>query len=420
MLHETKIGNRKNTKCDCIICAAGSSSRMGEWKPLLPWGQSTLVETSVDAALAAGCRVILVTGYRAEMLEELFRDTPNLVTVHNASWKAGMVSSIRCGAALVTSDCFFIAHADMPLVPPRMYGKLLAAARSALPASAGAQGVSTPRVLRPRFEGAPGHPVLFDRSALPIIASLPDGESMKEFLGQCELHFLDTDERGVTLDLDNPEIYAAELARADFERSARGILVITGEKGTGKTTRIGRVFDCAAERKVNAVLVRQTATGRDAQGRATGFDMELKSRYADGRTQGSVLPLARLASDGFDPVSRTALGPFVFDRAVFAEARIFVSDFIEHTGKQERFFGIDEIGKLELERSEGLMPVLKMISAAVRFARAEGLPQFAVCSARLDTLDKLASFMENEQMETYMQMLNTGYTEAAFSRRRFP
>jgi len=127
-----------------------------------------------------------------------------------------------------------------------------------------------------------------------------------------------------------------------------------------------------------------------------------------------VLPLARLAADGFDPVSRADLGPFVFDRAVFAEALTFVSDFIEHTGNQERFFGIDEIGRLELERSDGLMPVLKMIVTAVRLARAEGLPQFAVCSARLDTLDKLASFMENEQMETYMQMLNirhTGVTE---------
>jgi len=400
MQQETETGNCRNTVCDCIICAAGASSRMGEWKPLLPWGESTLVGTSVAAALAAGCRVILVTGANAGMLEEQFCRTTNVVTVRNDEWKKGMVSSIRCGAALVSSEYFFVAHADMPLVKSDVYAELLAAAyREDIP------GSGKIRVIRPRFEGTPGHPVLFDRNALPFIAALPDGESMKELLARCELRFLDTEERGAILDLDDPEIYAAELARFDLERSARGMLVLTGGKGMGKTTRIRQLFDHAATRKLNAVLVRQTGTGRDAQGRATGFDMEMTAVYASGGTETLTLPLARLEGDGFEPLSRTSVGPFVFDCAVFAQALRFVNGFIEKTGRQPRFIGIDEIGKLELERSGGLMPVLETAVAAVRSARAEGSAQHAVCSARHDTLDKLETFLARECLDADIQTL---------------
>jgi len=400
MQHETETGNCRNAVCDCIICAAGESNRMGEPKPLLPWGRSTLVETSVQAALAAGCRVILVTGANAGKVEELFDQKTNVISVRNEDWKKGMVSSIRCGAALVTSEYFFVSHADMPLVPSSVYTDLLAdARREDFP------DTTMHRVFRPRFEGVPGHPVLFGRKALPFIAALPDGESMKEFLGLCDLRFIDVDERGTTLDLDDPETYSAELAAVDLERAGRGILVLTGEKGTGKTTRIGRVYDRAAARKLNAVLVRQTETGRDAQGRATGFDMEMTAAYADGETERLKLPLARSGDETFDPVSRITLGPFVFDRAVFAWALAFVDRFIARTGKQERFIGLDEIGRLELERSGGLMPVLETAVAAVRKARDDGQIQHLCCSARLDTFEKLESFLARECLEADIQTL---------------
>lgn len=400
IIMQQKTGTGNNETYDCIICAAGESRRMGEWKPLLPWRSSTLVEESVDAALKAGCRVILVTGAKGGLLEELFAHTPDVITVRNDRFEKGMVSSIRCGAELVSSAYFFIAHADMPQVPARMYRELIDAARSSEPST-----TNKPRVIRPRFAGVPGHPVLFDRNALPLIANLPDGESMKDFLKQCALQFLDTDERGVILDLDDPKIYSSEVAGFDLERARKGILVLTGEKGTGKTTRIRRVFDCAASRKMNAVLVCQTETGRSADGRATGFEMEMTATYTDGDQQKLTLPLARNGDAAFDPVQRIELGPFIFDRTVFDWALRFVGDFIERTDKQERFFGIDEIGKLELERADGLLPALKTVAAAVRKARADGAIQFLACTARYDTLDKLEIVLTNECLETDIQLL---------------
>ncbi|HEU4598045.1 MAG TPA: NTP transferase domain-containing protein, partial [Pyrinomonadaceae bacterium] len=50
-----------------VVLAAGSSSRMGTPKQLLPFRGQTLLRRSALAALGAGCRpVIVVTGAHAE------------------------------------------------------------------------------------------------------------------------------------------------------------------------------------------------------------------------------------------------------------------------------------------------------------------------------------------------------------------
>ncbi|MDE8740011.1 NTP transferase domain-containing protein, partial [Escherichia coli] len=49
---------------DCIITAAGLSSRMGQLKMMLPWEQGTILDTSIKNALQFCSRINLVTGYR--------------------------------------------------------------------------------------------------------------------------------------------------------------------------------------------------------------------------------------------------------------------------------------------------------------------------------------------------------------------
>jgi len=118
---------------DCIICAAGASRSMGQWKPSLPWpsrprlsvsgadavkssnprttGEPWLVDAAVTAALEAGCRVILVTGFRGDELEARFADWPEIVLVRNEQWETGMVSSIKVGLSEVRSSWFLSAGA---------------------------------------------------------------------------------------------------------------------------------------------------------------------------------------------------------------------------------------------------------------------------------------------------------------------
>ena len=63
---------------DCIITAAGLSSRMGQWKMMLPWEQGTILDTSIKNALQFCSRIILVTGYRGEPEQYHYYSQPRL------------------------------------------------------------------------------------------------------------------------------------------------------------------------------------------------------------------------------------------------------------------------------------------------------------------------------------------------------
>jgi molybdenum cofactor cytidylyltransferase len=59
--------NIMDSKISGIILAAGLSTRMGEPKQLLPFGNSTIIETVIDNMLGAKLEnVIVVIGHEAE------------------------------------------------------------------------------------------------------------------------------------------------------------------------------------------------------------------------------------------------------------------------------------------------------------------------------------------------------------------
>jgi len=62
-----------------IILAAGFSSRMGEFKPLLPLGEMTIIERAVRLFEQAGTEDIrVVVGYRANDLIPLLQKNESL------------------------------------------------------------------------------------------------------------------------------------------------------------------------------------------------------------------------------------------------------------------------------------------------------------------------------------------------------
>ena len=54
-----------------VILAAGIASRMGDFKPLLPMGEESVIQNVVRVLREAGVQqIVVVTGYRKEVLEE--------------------------------------------------------------------------------------------------------------------------------------------------------------------------------------------------------------------------------------------------------------------------------------------------------------------------------------------------------------
>lgn len=197
---------------DCIIAAAGGSTRMGSPKQLLPFGSDTMVGTVVAVAAHAGCRVLVVVGHRgADVARAAYRAAApfgsdpraadRLVIVENPAWEEGMLGSMQAALRLVRGPAFFAMNADMPLVPASAYGILAsvrdARNRSGLPEAA----------IFASSSGRRGHPVLIPSAWIPEILLLPRSGLMRDFLRAkpCELAEAGTD--AVLADIDTPEEY---------------------------------------------------------------------------------------------------------------------------------------------------------------------------------------------------------------------
>src|ERR1035437_1975917 len=77
-----------------IVLAAGYSSRMAEFKPLLPLAGSTALERCIGLFHAAGvAEVIAVLGHRAEELQPL-AERAGARCIFNSRFEQGMFSSL--------------------------------------------------------------------------------------------------------------------------------------------------------------------------------------------------------------------------------------------------------------------------------------------------------------------------------------
>ncbi|MGO9420053.1 nucleotidyltransferase family protein, partial [Roseiarcus sp.] len=99
-----------------IVLAAGRSSRMGEFKPLLPFGEETVIGWVVANLRGAGvARIHVVTGFKAEALApELCR--LGVTIAHNADFEGGVMSSVQTGVAGLPAEmeAFLLMPVDMP------------------------------------------------------------------------------------------------------------------------------------------------------------------------------------------------------------------------------------------------------------------------------------------------------------------
>ncbi|WP_049082613.1 CTP--molybdopterin cytidylyltransferase, partial [Klebsiella michiganensis] len=144
----------------CVMLAAGLSSRMGKWKMMMPWGEGTILDSALASALAFCDRVVLVTGFRGDELAACYRDHPGVEVVFNPQYQDGMFSSIQCGVGHIRASRFFLALGDMPEITPGVYRRLWANA------DAGS-------CIIPAYDRGKGHPVLLPQRAISLIRRAP-------------------------------------------------------------------------------------------------------------------------------------------------------------------------------------------------------------------------------------------------------
>ena len=104
-----------------VIAAAGLSSRMGAFKPMLEIGDTTAVRRIITVLRSVGADpIVLVTGHRAEALETHVADL-GVICVRNEQYRTtDMFASVSLGMARICTLCdqFFFTPVDVPLFSP--------------------------------------------------------------------------------------------------------------------------------------------------------------------------------------------------------------------------------------------------------------------------------------------------------------
>lgn len=183
-----------------LILAAGASSRMGAFKPLLPLKNSTALEEAISRFQKAGIRDIkVVVGYKAGLITPIL-DRLNIQWVLNERYEESMLASVLAGVRGLGPgvDAFFLLPVDVPLVKPKTIEMLREAFFS-----------GDSMVVYPCFRGQRGHPPLIATTCVPedLPKDYPGG--LRAFLLQCEAGALDIEvvDEAILMDCDTPADY---------------------------------------------------------------------------------------------------------------------------------------------------------------------------------------------------------------------
>jgi len=151
------------TRLAAVILAAGLSSRLGEFKPLVELGGVTLLDRAAGLFREAGVEdIVAVAGHHAsKTVAEAAR--LGIPAVTNETYADGMFTSVLAGLRALAEgggapDAVFLLPVDIPLVRPhtlRLLRDRLASTQTA--------------VLHPVFAGKRGHPPLIAARFVPEI-----------------------------------------------------------------------------------------------------------------------------------------------------------------------------------------------------------------------------------------------------------
>lgn len=117
------------TRLEILLLAAGTSSRMGQPKALLPIGQNPLIRHQINQLQELGVPITLVLGAHAQTIQAAVDDT-EVNLVFNADYPKGMGQSIAVGVQTIISsgrdpEAIMICAVDQPLIDSGHYNSLM-------------------------------------------------------------------------------------------------------------------------------------------------------------------------------------------------------------------------------------------------------------------------------------------------------
>jgi xanthine dehydrogenase accessory factor len=181
-----------------LVLAAGTSSRMGEPKPLVRLeGEPILSRVLRSVAASRVGETVVVLGAEAPRVRS---EVPfdHARVVENPAFREGMSTSLRAGVAALSpeSEAFFVVLGDAPFVRASTLDALIAA-----------RGRTGAKIVLPTYEGVRGNPVLLDRSLTGEVDELTGDRGCRTLRQHHpdETVEVPVDDPGVVIDLDTPD-----------------------------------------------------------------------------------------------------------------------------------------------------------------------------------------------------------------------
>lgn len=191
-----------------VITAAGMSKRMGTFKPLMPYGDSTIIghlSSKFSKVCGSDKRVIIVTGNRRADLEASLSDRNFNFVFNNQYDKSDMFASVCLGLREVMKISgehkysVFIIPGDMPAVSYDTL-KLMCMKMEETEAD----------IVYPRVYGKRKHPLLINGRCINEVVCYRGEGGLKEAVKLILIKedYVDVLDEGCMIDADTPEDYA--------------------------------------------------------------------------------------------------------------------------------------------------------------------------------------------------------------------
>ena len=181
-----------------LIVAAGMSSRMGDFKPMLSIGSISVAQRVVATLSQAGVsKIVMVTGYNATALERHLAGN-GIIFLRNENYQTTqMFDSVKIGLRYLQDKCdrILFTPVDVPLFTAKTVKTILDS--------------NAPLVV-PMCEGQLGHPILISNELIPEILNDCGEMGLQGAMDRCSAELLKVDvaDFGTIQDADTPEDFS--------------------------------------------------------------------------------------------------------------------------------------------------------------------------------------------------------------------
>lgn len=181
-----------------LIVAAGMSTRMGEFKPMLSIGSISVAQRVIATLSQAGVsKIVMVTGYNATVLERHLSGN-GIIFLRNENYETTqMFDSVKIGLSYLQDKCdkVLFTPVDVPLFTAKTAKTIL---DSGAPLAV------------PMCEGQQGHPILIANDLIPEILNDCGEMGLKGAMDRCSAPLLriDVEDPGTIHDADTPEDFS--------------------------------------------------------------------------------------------------------------------------------------------------------------------------------------------------------------------